>query len=207
MILIALILGLSAGLSPGPLLTLVVTETLRYGLGAGIKTALAPLITDLPIILLSLFVLTRFASSPGILGILSLCGAIVVFSIGLQTVRKPTPEEVNKANPGLPIVKGSVVNLLNPHPYLFWFTVGGPLVVEASKSGKAVVVGFFVVFYTCLVGSKVLLALSVYKTRGLFMRRNLYSIVVRLLGCVLCILGIVLFIDGIRSLKGATNLF
>jgi len=31
--------------------------------------------------------------------------------------------------------------------------------------------------------------------------------VVRLLGCVLCILGIVLFIDGIRSLKGATNLF
>ena len=52
---IGLLLGLSSGISPGPLLTLVIAETLRYGLGAGIRVAITPFITDLPIILLTLW--------------------------------------------------------------------------------------------------------------------------------------------------------
>lgn len=47
-------LGLSAGFSPGPLLTLVLTETLHHGVKAGIRVALAPMITDAPIIVLTL---------------------------------------------------------------------------------------------------------------------------------------------------------
>ena len=46
------ILGLSAGFAPGPLLTLVVSETLRYNVKEGIKVALAPIVTDLPIVVL-----------------------------------------------------------------------------------------------------------------------------------------------------------
>jgi threonine/homoserine/homoserine lactone efflux protein len=46
----ALVFGLSAGLSPGPLMTLVIAETLKRGIPAGIRIAVAPLITDLPII-------------------------------------------------------------------------------------------------------------------------------------------------------------
>ena len=46
-----LVLGLSGGLVPGPLLTLVASETLRHGAAAGIRVALAPLLTDAPIIL------------------------------------------------------------------------------------------------------------------------------------------------------------
>ncbi|MCD6225405.1 MAG: hypothetical protein J7K32_07820 [Deltaproteobacteria bacterium] len=49
------ILGLSAGLIPGPLLTLVISETLRHNIKAGIKIAVAPLLTDLPIIGLTFF--------------------------------------------------------------------------------------------------------------------------------------------------------
>lgn len=41
------VLGLSSGLSPGPLLALVISETLRHGVKAGVKVALAPIITDL----------------------------------------------------------------------------------------------------------------------------------------------------------------
>ncbi|MGB2681816.1 MAG: LysE family translocator, partial [Candidatus Competibacter sp.] len=56
-VLSGLMLGLSGGLSPGPLLALVASESLRHGVGAGIKIALAPLLTDLPIILATLLVL------------------------------------------------------------------------------------------------------------------------------------------------------
>jgi len=36
-----LALGLSAGISPGPLLTLVMTQTLKHGKGEGVKVSLA----------------------------------------------------------------------------------------------------------------------------------------------------------------------
>ncbi len=48
-----MVLGLSAGLSPGPLLALVISETVSKGLGAGIRIALAPLVTDLPVVAIS----------------------------------------------------------------------------------------------------------------------------------------------------------
>jgi threonine/homoserine/homoserine lactone efflux protein len=48
------LLGLAAGFAPGPLLVLVISETLRHNIKAGIKVSIAPLITDVPIILISL---------------------------------------------------------------------------------------------------------------------------------------------------------
>ena len=53
-----LVYGLSAGFSPGPLMALVISQTLKHGIREGAKVAMAPLITDLPIILVSLLVLT-----------------------------------------------------------------------------------------------------------------------------------------------------
>ncbi len=69
-----LVLGLSAGLAPGPLLTLVVSETLRHHVGAGIRVALAPLISDLPIVLVSVGILSTMADFEAVLGGISLGG-------------------------------------------------------------------------------------------------------------------------------------
>ena len=44
-------LGLASGISPGPLLTITISETLQHGKWEGIKVAISPLITDLPIVL------------------------------------------------------------------------------------------------------------------------------------------------------------
>jgi threonine/homoserine/homoserine lactone efflux protein len=53
------LLGLAAGVAPGPLLVLVVTETIRHDTVAGVKVALAPMITDVPIITLARLVRPR----------------------------------------------------------------------------------------------------------------------------------------------------
>ncbi|HPB74882.1 MAG TPA: LysE family transporter, partial [Chromatiaceae bacterium] len=81
---IGLLLGLSSGISPGPLLTLVIAETLRYGLGAGIRVAITPFITDLPIILLTLIILSRLANYEWLLGVISLVGGIVLLIMGFD---------------------------------------------------------------------------------------------------------------------------
>lgn len=77
------LLGLSAGLSPGPLTTLVISETLLYNIRAGVKVALAPLITDLPIIVLSVLILSQLSGFQNILGVIALVGGLVVLFMGL----------------------------------------------------------------------------------------------------------------------------
>ena len=82
-----LVLGLSAGLAPGPMLTLVISETLRHNLGAGIRIALAPLFSDLPIIVLAIWILSQLSQFEFILGCLSLLGGAVVFYMGVESLR------------------------------------------------------------------------------------------------------------------------
>ena len=81
-----IILGLTAGISPGPLLTLVISETLKRNRKAGIKVAIAPLITDGPILLVSLFLLTKLSSLNYLLGTISLFGAGYLTYIGYENV-------------------------------------------------------------------------------------------------------------------------
>src|SRR3989338_4092115 len=68
----AVVLVLSAGVSPRPLLAIVLAETLKHNRVAGIKVALSPLITDGPILLLSLFLLSRLSNLDLLLGGISL---------------------------------------------------------------------------------------------------------------------------------------
>ncbi len=81
-LIIGSILGLSAGLAPGPLLTLVISETLLHDIRAGIKVALAPLVTDPPIIILTIFILSRLSGFHDILGVISLVGGLLVLVMG-----------------------------------------------------------------------------------------------------------------------------
>ncbi|NMC50484.1 MAG: lysine transporter LysE, partial [Desulfovibrio sp.] len=62
-------LGASAGFSPGPLLTLVLAQTLAHGPREGIKVAMAPLLTDIPMLVASLLALSLVQDRPAVLGL------------------------------------------------------------------------------------------------------------------------------------------
>jgi len=79
---IGILLGMSAGLTPGPLLTLVISETLQHDIKSGIKVALAPVITDLPIILATVFILSELSGYHHILGVISLAGGVFILFMG-----------------------------------------------------------------------------------------------------------------------------
>jgi threonine/homoserine/homoserine lactone efflux protein len=197
---IGIILGLSAGFSPGPLLALVIAETLRHGAGAGVRVALAPLVTDLPIVAFSFLVLAKLSRSSLILGVVSLCGSAVVFYMGLNSLRARGDALTPNTEPSKSLTKGILVNFLSPHPYLFWLSVGAPLMTRALReSGVSASVAFIVSFYVCLVGSKSLLAVVTGRSRS-FLQGNGYIYIVRFLGLVLCALALLLLQDGLRLL-------
>jgi threonine/homoserine/homoserine lactone efflux protein len=194
------ILGLSAGFAPGPLLTLVISETLQHDIRAGVKVALAPMITDLPIIMLTLFILVKLSGFHKVLGIISCMGGLFVLYLGWQSIVTKGVELNLQGTRPKSLAKGIIVNTLNPHPYLFWFGVGGPTVTKAMDLGMVAPLAFMGSFYVLLVGSKILIAVLVGKSRS-FLVGNGYIYTMRLLGFALCALAIILFRDGFRLLE------
>jgi threonine/homoserine/homoserine lactone efflux protein len=197
---IGTLLGLSAGFAPGPLLTLVISETLRHDIRAGVKVALAPIATDLPIVILTVFILGELSGFHGILGAISLAGGVLILYMGYQGIRTKGAELKLRKEKPKSWTKGMIVNALNPHPYLFWLTVGAPIIAKSAKQGLSAPSAFIGSFYVSLVGSKIILAVLVGKSK-FFLAGNWYIYTMRFLGIILCLFAVVLFYDGLKLLE------
>lgn len=196
---IGTVLGLSAGFAPGPLLTLVISETLQHDIKSGVKVSLAPIITDLPIIILTLFILSKLSGFHNILGIISLAGGLFILYMGYKSLRtkgvKINLDEIKSKS----FTKGVLANALSPHPYLFWFSVGAPTMTKAMSQNISAPLAFIISFYVFLVGSKIVLAVLIGKSKSLLTGKA-YIFTMRFLGLVLAVLAIFLFRDGLKML-------
>ena len=196
---IGTVLGLSAGFAPGPLLTLVISETIQHDIKSGIKVAIAPIITDLPIIVFTLLVLSKISNFNEILGIISLAGGCFVIYMGYKNICiKGVELNLQDIKPKS-LTKGVIANVLSPHPYLFWISVGAPIMSKAMSQNVSASLAFIISFYAFLVGSKIVLALFIGKSKS-FVVDNAYIYTMRILGLILCVLAIVLFHDGLKLL-------
>lgn len=193
--------GLSAGFAPGPLFAMVISQTLRYGLKEGIKAALAPLVTDLPLIAVTLLVLANLYAFKPLLGLVSIAGGLFLLYLAYEnmTAVAAAPETDAPEKPDS-LLKGAVVNLLSPHPFLFWLTVGSPTILSAYAQGIAPAAAFLISFYVCLVGAKIVLAVLVNRSRE-FLAGKVYGYTMKILGILLLIFALYLLRDGALLLR------
>jgi threonine/homoserine/homoserine lactone efflux protein len=162
-------MGLNAGISPGPLLALLVAASLRSGLPGGLLVALAPLFTDVPIIVVSVLIVGNLP--PEATRWVGTLGGLVVVWMGIEAIRSgrraTLPSEGDlQGEPRKELLRGIAVNALNPHPYLFWTTVGGPAVVRGWRESPLYALAFLVSFYALLIGSKAVIAWLVSRQAG-----------------------------------------
>lgn len=194
-----ILLGLSAGLAPGPLLALVLAQTLRHGVREGCKVALSPLITDAPIILLTLFLAAKVAQVRPLLGVISLAGGVFVLYLAWVTFRPAAlNSDSSESVPGS-WFKGILTNVLSPHPWLFWLTVGAATLARAIADSWMAAGAFLFGFYSLLLGSKVLIAVIAARWRGLLGGRT-YRLVMQALGLLLAAFAVLLCMEGVRHL-------
>jgi threonine/homoserine/homoserine lactone efflux protein len=207
----ALLLGISygftAGISPGPMLGLVITQTLQRGWRAGNLVALAPLITDLPIVTLAILLIGHLPA--GALNWLALIGGLFVVYLSLETgrtaLRLPKEPARETSLPSASAVgsvlwRAVITNALNPHPYLFWGTVGAQLLIRRFESdGLAAAALLLVSFYVLLVGTKLLVAFAVNHSRG-WLHGPAYRRVLLASALLLLALGIWLLSEGLTGL-------
>lgn len=192
-------LGLVAGISPGPILALVISETLKYGRKEGMKVAFVPLVSDLPIVALTLLILANISEYNTILGIISLLGAGFLCLLAYESIRtKGIQHELNPARFS-GFWKGVLANFISPHPYLFWLLVGSPMVIKAYGLSLWAAIGYVAGFYVCMVGAKLTVAWLSDKSRNLLGTKG-YIWVNRVLGLVLIVLAAYLVRDGIKFL-------
>ncbi len=189
---LAIVCGLSAGFSPGPLMTVIMSESIKHGKKEGLKVALAPLITDLPIVIICLLILSRISNLDIILGVISLCGGLYLLYLGYENITyKGTELTVGDCAPQS-FRKGIITNFLSPNPYMFWLSVLGPTLLRAYQVNLIYAVAFLVIFYFLLLGGKFIIAIISAGSRK-FLKSNLFIYVNRIIGCLLLLFA-VLFI-------------
>jgi threonine/homoserine/homoserine lactone efflux protein len=197
-LLLGLSLGLGAGLAPGPLLALVIRSTLQSGIGAGVRVAFSPLITDVPIIALAVILASSLPEE--VLGALGVAGGCFVIWLGVEALREsPAPAEAaaGAASPQRDLLRGALTNALSPHPWVFWITVGAPILAASGVAGSVL---FLLAFYLLLIGSKVAVAGVIAAGRDRLLQGRGYAIVLRASAVLLLGTGVVLAVEGARTL-------
>ena len=163
-------LGITAGATPGPLQTYLITKTLSGGWRQGFPLIFVPILSDLPIVILTTFILGQMPEL--FLRIISFVGGLFVLYLawGLwQGWRKcPHPDEPESSDSQpRSFWKAVMMNLLNPNPYVFWTFVIGPLLINAIEQSWGHALAFLLGFYGIFMATMILLIVLFHLTRRL----------------------------------------
>ena len=184
-------LGIVEGIKPGPLLTMVIRETLSGGLRAGLWTAAAPIFTDGPLVIFSLFAAAWIATNPSALLVITLAGAIFLAQMGYECFGLEPPNmDADAAPPTGSFLRGVITNLLNPNVYVFWFLIGGPLMASAADEEILAPIAYAITFLVTIMLTKAAIAYAIHRASG-----NISAIVYRrlLAICGLVMIGFALY--------------
>lgn len=147
--------GLAAAAQPGPLQMFLISQTLTRGWKRTSLSALAPLLSDGPIILLSLLVLSQIPAwlQRGLYvagGLFVLYLAYGAFKSWRNIESAFSRPEVNSQQS---LLKAAMVNVLNPAPYMFWILVLGPILLAGWRETPVHGIGFLLGFYGTMISS------------------------------------------------------
>jgi threonine/homoserine/homoserine lactone efflux protein len=147
--------GLAAASQPGPFQTYIISQTLTRGWRRTLPAALAPLVSDGPIILVCLLILSQVPA--WLQKILYIAGGLFILYLAYGTFKSwknfdaqaPQPDSAS----GQSILKAALMNALNPNPYIFWTLVTGPILLKGWRETPMNGVGFLAGFYGTMIVS------------------------------------------------------
>jgi threonine/homoserine/homoserine lactone efflux protein len=195
----ALLLGLTSGATPGPLLILVISQSFKHNFKEGFKTALVPLLTDAPIVAFAILVLSNIADYNFVLACFSFAGAAFLIYLAYENFVFKQEDFEKKTHKPASIRKGILANFLSPAPYIFWLTVGAPLFIKAKESGIVWGILFIAFFYIGLIGAKIILARIADKSRH-FLKSGALAVIVKILAFILLLFAGFLVKQGVELL-------
>ena len=147
--------GGAAAAQPGPFQAYLLAQTLKNGLRSTLVAALAPLMSDGPIVLLVLLVLTQVPD--WFVSVLRFGGGFFLLFLAYRAYRAarmmvdtvvPLPTTKNRQS----IREAALMNMLSPNAYIFWSTIAGPIFLEGWRQAPSHGLAFMLGFYGALIG-------------------------------------------------------
>jgi len=148
-ILQGIVYGFSAAVQPGPFQTYLISQTLSKGWKRTLPAALAPLVSDGPIIALCLFVLSQVPL--WFQRFLYIAGGLFILYLAYSAYRSwqnfdsnlPKEEAQTKQS----VLKAALMNALGPGPYIYWSLITGPILLAGWRETPIYGIGFLAGFY------------------------------------------------------------
>lgn len=152
----------AAAVQPGQFQAYLISQAIARGWRRTLPAALAPVISDLPIICLALLVLTQVP--PTFASLLRFAGGGYLLSLawGAAWAWHDYRHALGTPRGGgyRTVLQAALVNILNPNPYLGWTLVLGPLLLQAWSTSAGHAAAFIVTFYaTMALGNAVIIVM------------------------------------------------
>lgn len=147
--------GGAAAAQPGPFQAYLLSQTLKNGLRSTLVAALAPLMSDGPIVLLVLLVLTQVPD--WFVSLLRFGGGFFLLFLAYRAYRAArvmadTAASLPTTQKRQSIREAALMNMLSPNAYLFWSTIAGPIFLEGWRQAPSHGLAFMLGFYGALIG-------------------------------------------------------
>lgn len=166
--------GFAAAAQPGPFQTYLITQTLIKGWRRMLPAALAPLVSDGPIIALCVLVLSQIP--PWLQRFLYIAGGLFVIYIAYGAYKSwrtfdatlRLPEQGSQQS----VLQAAMINTLSPGPYIFWSLVTGPILLTGWRETPLYGMAFLTGFYLTMIASLIIVILVFGTARKLGPRIN-----------------------------------
>lgn len=200
-------LGFLAGVTIGPFLGYIINIVLTRGWRRSVALASIPPVVDTPIIIGMVFILGTLPEF--VLDIMSIVGGSFLLWLGWVTwkdnrqARDLKTRDISETGRfkvdgligtslGTIYLRGMLVNVLNPAPYLFWSTVSGPILLDGMRDGGiAYVMAFLIAYYTVFIALIVTLMVVIERIGNLDERMNRYLLPITIVLMILLGIGLV----------------
>jgi threonine/homoserine/homoserine lactone efflux protein len=143
----------AAALQPGPLQAYLLSSVVRRGWRATLPASFAPLLSDGPIVVIALILLSRVPESFQI--VIRAAGGLLLLYLAWASYRnwQESVFQDSEQSESAPrtLLQAVMVNLLNPNPYLGWSLVLGPAVMDAWQKDRTYAVVLIAAFYGTMV--------------------------------------------------------
>jgi threonine/homoserine/homoserine lactone efflux protein len=193
-VLAALTYGLAAGLKPGPLGVFVIHQTMSKGSFQGFMSSLAPVLTDGPIILLSLLLTLQINELNWFISIISILGSAYLANIACKIFKAPSRINPSENGSGKSSLATAIkINFLNPAPYIFWLTIGSGYILMGSELEAEI---FIVCAISSLCSTKFVIAVAIKKLGERFDPR-IYAMILKSLSLPLLVFSTQLLYSGV----------
>ncbi len=172
-----LTLGFSAAFTPGPFQAFLLNQATHFGWRKTLLTAFAPLISDGPIIILMVFVLSK--TPDYLLNGLFIAGGLFLIFLANEAFKSfKAFEGTKEGDPALPrslprrLVQAALINALSPGPWIFWSLIAAPIFLDGWRQSPISGLIFMGGFYGLLIGGNIFFITLFASARRLGNRLN-----------------------------------